>query len=390
MSGTDALRGGPLAGVRIIELAGIGPGPMAGMLLADMGAEVVLVERDVVRNSLSDGDISFRGKRSVVLDLKKTDGREAFLRLVETADAVIEGFRPGVCERLGIGPDECLHRNPRTIFGRITGWGQSGPLAKSAGHDINYIALTGALFSTGRAGAPPSIPLNLVGDMGGGGMLLAFGVVCGILNARVSGRGQVVDAAMVDGASLLMWMIHSWHAQGRWDVHRRGVNLLDGGSPYYDTYETRDGGYVSIGPLEPQFYSDLLARLGIDDERFTDQQNRAHWPVLRERLTHVFLSRTRAEWQQLLEGTDTCFAPVLALDEVPRHPHNREREAYLDIGGVIQPAPAPRFSATPPRVRHGPPDAGADTTSILLGLGYGMDELAAMRESGAIRESANA
>lgn len=375
---------GPLAGFKIIELAGIGPGPMAGMLLADMGAEVILVERSARRNPLSDGDISFRGKRSVVINLKHQEGRDAFLRLIQTADAVIEGFRPGVAERLGVGPKEALSRNPRLVYGRITGWGQDGPLANAAGHDINYIALAGALFAIGHADARPTIPLNLIGDMGGGGMLLAFGILCGLLHAKQSGHGQVIDAAMVDGVAILMWLIHSLHAKGNWSAQVRGTNLLDGGAPYYDVYRTRDNQYVCIGSIEPQFYSELLRRLGINEHEFADQSDRQLWPHLRNELEKVFARRTRSEWQTLLEGTDVCFAPVLAPDEVASHPHNKARQTYWDIGGTLQPAPAPRFSRTPGAVRHPPQYPGQDTEVILKAAGYSSEHIADLKRTGAI------
>lgn len=369
---------GPLTGFRVIELAGIGPGPMAGMLLADMGADVVRVERSRSRNPLADQDASFRGKKSLALDLKQPAGREVLLRLVERSDAIIEGFRPGVVERLGIGPEECLARNPRLVYGRITGWGRDGPLAHSAGHDINYIALTGALYSTGRDRQPPTVPLNLVGDMGGGGMLLAFGVVCALLHARIHGKGQVVDAAMVDGAALLMWMMQSWHARGEWNADARGVNLLDGGAPFYDVYQTLDGGYVCIGPLENEFYLLLLDKLGLDRDRFGRQYDRDRWPELRSELTRAFASRTRAEWQALLEGTDACFAPVLSMAEAPAHPHNLYRRTYASVDGVMQPSPAPRFSVTPPAIRHGTRAPGQDNETVLGEAGFSAEEIEAL------------
>jgi len=345
------------------------------MLLADFGAEVVRVERSLKANPLSNSDISFRGKRSVVVDLKKPQGRELLLRLVERSDALIEGFRPGVAERLGVGPADCWSRNERLVYGRITGWGQDGPLASAAGHDINYIALTGALHAVGAADRKPVLPLNLVGDMGGGGMLLALGVLGALLETSKSGRGQVVDAAMVEGAALLMWLIHSWRAQGQWDATERGANLVDGGAPFYDVYETLDGKYISIGALEPQFYGELLERLELPREKFADQYDRAMWPELRNTFAATFLSKSREEWQRLLEGTDVCFAPVLRLDEVQRHPHNQYRNSYEELDGVVHPSSAPKFSRTPGCIRHGAKPIGSDTLELLSELGYSSDQV---------------
>ena len=317
---------GPLQGIRVIELQGIGPGPFCGMMLSDMGAEVIRIDRaGNVSGIDSDNppiDVLARGRSSIGVDLKNPEGVEVVLRLIETADALIEGFRPGVMERLGLGPEECLARNPRLVFGRMTGWGQEGPYAMAAGHDINYIALAGALEPIGRHGEAPVPPLNLVGDFGGGGMLLAFGVVCAVVEAQRSGQGQVVDAAMVDGAASLMAMFHSMRALGVWN-DERGTNLLDTGSHFYDVYECADGRYISIGSIEPQFYSELLRLTGLDQEEdFASQMVRTSWPDLKERISAVFMTKTRDEWCEIMDATDVCFAPVLTLAEAPDHPHN--------------------------------------------------------------------
>jgi alpha-methylacyl-CoA racemase len=369
---------GPLNGITVIELGGIGPGPMAGMMLADMGAEVIRVERSLDRPRFQSRDASFRGKKSIVLDLKSAQGVEVLLRLLAKADVLIDPYRPGVLERLGLGPEVCLARNERLIYGRITGWGQQGPLANSAGHDINYTALTGALHGVGRAGESPVPPLKLVGDMGGGGMLLAYGIVCALLETRKSGKGQVIDAAMIDGAAQLMWMIHSMHAAGLWDAERRGANLLDGGAPFYDTYETSDGKHIAIGALEPQFYAELIERIGADPSRFENRNDRTRWPDLRAELARLFKTRTRAEWCEMLEGTDACFAPVLSMAEAPNHPHHRARGTYTSVDGFAQPAPAPRFSRTVPEVRHGQRVPGADGYQVLTSAGFSREEIVAL------------
>jgi alpha-methylacyl-CoA racemase len=377
---------GPLAGVRVLEVAGIGPGPFCAMVLADMGADVLRIDRaGAVRGgdpSSPPTDVLNRGRRSVGVDLKHPDGAALVLRLVESADALVEGFRPGVAERLGIGPDECLARNPRLVYGRMTGWGQDGPYAAAAGHDINYIALSGVLHAVGREGGAPVPPLNLVGDFGGGGLLLAFGVVCGVLEARSSGRGQVVDAAMVDGAALLSTMVHGFLAAGLWE-DRRGVNLLDTGAWFYDVYETADGRWVSVGSLEPQFFAELVERVGLGDD-VPAQYDRSSWPAMRERLAAAFRTRTRDEWCELLEGTDVCFAPVLSLGEAPAHPHNAHRGTFTEVAGVVQPAPAPRFSRTPGAVARPPAHAGQHTDEALADWGIGGDEVASLRASGAV------
>ncbi|MFQ5947968.1 MAG: CaiB/BaiF CoA transferase family protein, partial [Acidimicrobiia bacterium] len=349
---------GPLEGVKVVEIAGIGPGPFCAMMLADMGAEVLRVDRaDAVvggEPGPAPRDLLNRGRRSVGVDLKDPAGAEVVVRLAERGDALIEGFRPGVAERLGIGPDECLSRNPRLVYGRMTGWGQAGPLAHAAGHDINYIALAGTLNAIGRAGQAPVPPVNLIGDFGGGGMMLAFGIVCALLERERSGQGQVVDAAMVDGAALLSTMIHGLRAMGTWS-DERGTNLLDTGAHFYDVYETADGGFVSIGALEPQFFAELLRLTGLEGEALPHQLDRSEWPKLKERFAAVFKSKTRDEWTALLEGTDVCFAPVLSMAEAPQHPHNRSRGTFVEVQGVLQPAPAQRFSRTKPSINAPPP-----------------------------------
>jgi alpha-methylacyl-CoA racemase len=375
---------GPLHGVKIIELAGIGPAPFAGMMLADMGAEVLRVDRvEAVRSAARPPvtEVLGRGKRSVGVDLKHPEGRRAVLRLVEQADALIEGFRPGVTERLGVGPDECLARNPRLVYGRMTGWGQDGPYANMAGHDINYIALSGTLAMIGRAGEEPVPPLNLIGDFGGGGMLLAYGVVAALLETVRSGQGQVIDAAMVDGAALLASMIHGLRALGVWG--ERGTNLLDTGAWYYDVYETADGEYVSFGSLEPRFYQEMTRIVGLDDP--PGQNDRAAWQTARERMRLLMKTRTRAEWTELLEGSDACFAPVLNPDEAARHPHNRQRATFTEVAGVTQPAPAPRFSRTTPEIAGPPAAPGQHTDEALADWGFGASEVAELRQAGAVR-----
>jgi alpha-methylacyl-CoA racemase len=377
---------GPLQGVRILEVAGIGPGPFAAMMLADMGAEVLRLDR-IGGNRGPRGvpaSILDRGRRSVALDLKHADAVELVLRLVESADALTEGFRPGVMERLGLGPDVCLARNPRLVYGRMTGFGQDGPYADMAGHDINYIALAGVLEHIGRRGEAPVPPMNLVGDFGGGGMLLAFGVVCALLEASRSGQGQVVDAAMVDGSAVLMAMMHGLRAMGFWS-EERGTNIIDTGAHFYDVYETADGRYVSIGSIEPQFYAELLRLTGLEGEPdLPAQMDRAAWPAMKERLAAIFKAKTRDEWCQLLEGTDVCFAPVLSMSEAPGHPHNQARGTFVEVDGVTQPAPAPRFSRTPPELGNPARSPGADTDAALADWGVSGDEIAKLRSVGAI------
>jgi alpha-methylacyl-CoA racemase len=378
---------GPLKGVKVIELAGIGPGPFCGMMLSDMGAEVLRIDRaQHVRGKASRhraADVVGRGRRSVGVDLKNLAGVETILRLIERADVLIEGFRPGVMERLGLGPDVCLARNPRLVYGRMTGWGQQGPLAHAAGHDINYIALGGALHAIGRAGERPLPPLNLVGDYGGGGMLLAFGVLAALVERSQSGKGQVVDAAMVDGAAVLMALFHGMRAAGFWR-DERGTNLLDTGAHFYDVYETADGKYVALGSIEPQFYAELLRLTGLGDESLPAQTDRARWPEMKERLAKVIKAKTRDEWTEIMEGSEVCFAPVLSMAEAPEHRHNKARGTFIELEGVVQPAPAPRFSRTPPEVAGPPAYLGQHTDEVLADWGFSADEIAQLRERKAI------
>ncbi|MEM6999997.1 MAG: CaiB/BaiF CoA-transferase family protein [Pseudomonadota bacterium] len=373
---------GPLSGYRIIELAGIGPGPFCGMMLSDMGAEVIRVER-LSSATEAPKDVLARNRRSLALDLKHPQGVETVLRLAAKADGLFEGFRPGVTERLGLGPEDCMARNPRLVYGRMTGWGQDGPLAQAAGHDINYIGLAGALHAIGRPGELPVPPLNLVGDFGGGGMLLAFGMVCGMLEAQKSGHGQVVDAAMVDGTAALMAMFFSMGASGAFKPER-GTNLLDGGAHFYDSYPTSDGKAICIGSIEPQFYALLVEKAQLDPERFAPQMDPSRWPELKQELTQVFLTKTQAEWCELMEGTDVCFAPVLSIFEAPEHPHNKARQAFQEVDGVMQHSPAPRFSRTQAEISHGARVPGQDTLSVLEDCGFSADEIGALGDSGVI------
>ena len=365
---------GPLAGYRIIELAGIGPGPFCGMMLSDMGAEVIRVDR-YGAGAARTKDVLARNRHSIAVDLKKPEGVETVLRLAATADGLFEGFRPGVTERLGLGPEQCMARNPKLVYGRMTGWGQEGPMAQAAGHDINYIGLSGALHAIGRKGERPVPPLNLVGDFGGGGMLLAFGMVCGLLEAQKSGKGQVIDAAMVDGAATLMAMFFTMGAAGAFK-DQRGTNLLDGGAHFYDTYETSDGKHICIGSIEPQFYALLLEKTGVDKAQFAPQMDPAQWPALKQELTRVFKTRTQAQWCEIMEGTDVCFSPVLSIFEAPEHPHNKARGSFIEIDGVMQPAPAPRFSRTVAEVSHGARKPGEDTATVLANCGFSAAEIA--------------
>ena len=374
---------GPLQGLRVIELAGIGPCPMCAMLLAELGADVIRVDRPA-DSGLGIGmapefHLLNRSRPSIAVDLKHPDGVETVLRLVERADALIEGFRPGVTERLGLGPEDCAARNPRLVYGRVTGWGQDGPLSRAAGHDLNYIALTGALNAIGRRGSPPTPPHNLVGDFGGGALYLALGVVAALYEARESGRGQTVDAAMVDGAASLMTSAYSLRAAGISDAPR-GENILDSGAHFYDVYETSDGRYVSIAPVEPKFYAELLDRIGLDAGEAPHSANRADWPASKARLAALFRTRTRDEWCAILEGSDACFAPVLGMDEAHRHPHNAARGTFVERDGIVQPNAAPRFDRTPGGIRSSPPASGSGTRAVLADWGFTpaeIDDLAA-------------
>jgi len=370
---------GPLAGLRVVEFEAIGPGPFAGMMLADMGADVLLLDRPVDAD-LGIGhqrrfDVMRRGRRSLVVDLKTAAGVAAALRVCEKADALIEGFRPGVMERLGLGPDVLLGRNPRLVYGRMTGWGQTGPLAERAGHDIDYIAIAGVLHAIGRAGEAPVPPLNLVGDFGGGGMLLAFGIACGVIEARTSGRGQVVDAAMIDGAALLATMFSGFLASGIWR-DERGTNILDSGAPWYDTYETRDGRHVAVGAIEAKFYAELLARLGLDAALARTQHDRATWPALRATLAARFREKTRDEWSDVFAGADACVAPVLTFAESRAHPQVVARAGAIELGGFAQPAPAPRFARTPAAATRPPPERGSGGAEALAEWGFDAEEIA--------------
>ncbi|MDG2459746.1 MAG: CaiB/BaiF CoA-transferase family protein [Luminiphilus sp.] len=374
---------GSLHGYTIIELAGIGPAPMGAMILADMGAEVIRIERPGAADPKSAEPISGRNKKSVVLDLKQEAGREALLALVEKADAFIDPYRPGVCEKLGFGPDICLARNPRLVFARMTGWGQSGPLAQAAGHDLNYIAITGALHAIGRKGERPVVPLNLVGDFGGGGMLLVTGVMGGLLEAAQSGKGQVVDVAMVDGTAQLMWMMQGFQQIGAWNAEERESNLLDGAAHFYDTYECSDGKYVAVGAIEPQFYAELLARADVTDPQFVAQHESSQWPELKDKLGQVLKTRTRDEWDALMAGSDACFAPVLTMVEATQYAANTDRSVYQVVEGLTHPSPAPRFERTPSEIRHGTRALGSDTAAVLRDAGISDTDIEAMLCSGA-------
>ena len=374
---------GALSGYKVIELAGIGPAPMGGMILADMGAEVIRIERPGAADPKVAEPISGRNKKSVVLDLKQDAGKAALMALIEQADALIDPYRPGVCEKLGFGPDACLARNPRLVFARMTGWGQTGPLAQAAGHDLNYIAITGALHAIGRRGERPVVPLNLVGDFGGGGMLLVTGVMGGLLEAAQSGQGQVIDVAMVDGTAQLMWMMQGFQQIGAWNAEEREANLLDGAAHFYDTYECADGKYVAIGAIEPQFYAELLARAEVTDPEFQAQHDAAQWPELKQKMGEVLKTKTRDEWDALMAGSDACFAPVLTMVEATAYSANTERSVYTDVEGLTHPAPAPRFSRTPSQIRHGTQALGADTVSVLEDSGMEASAIQALLETGA-------
>lgn len=385
-------RSGPLAGLKIVEFAGIGPAPMAAMLLSDLGADIIVIDRlepsglGIARPTRF--DVTRRGRRSVALDLKRPEGIACALALVAKADALIEGFRPGTMERLGLGPEICLERNSRLVYGRVTGWGQSGPLAPAAGHDLNYIALSGALSAIGRAGQAPSVPLNLIGDYGGGAMLLGFGIVCALLAARQSGEGQVVDTAMAEGSATLMASLFGLAAAG---LHgpERGTNLLDSGAPHYETYACADGEWIAIAPIEKKFRDELLRRIGFDPEQFPDVDDRASWPQARGLLGRRFAERSRSEWCALLEGTDACFAPVLSLSEAPEHVHAKARRSFIAIDGVLQPAPQPRFSRTPaptPTAARAPGEGGR---AILGEWGLPVAEIDRLQQAGILRATAD-
>lgn len=377
---------GPLSGTQIVELAGIGPGPFCAMMLADMGAEVIRVDRpdQVGSGNWNSHDVLNRGRRTIAVNLKHPDGVEVVMKLIEAADGLIEGFRPGVAERLGLGPDSCWERNPGLVYGRMTGWGQNGPLSQTAGHDIDYIAVSGVLGAIGREGERPVPPLNLVGDFGGGGLLLAFGMVCGLLEARESGLGQVVDAAMTDGSSILSTFVYGLAAAGLWDLDSKGTNLLDSGAPWYDTYTTADGLYMAVGAIEPQFYAALLKGLGFAETDLPAQHDRTRWPDLRRAFSERFAEKTREGWVAVFEGTDACVAPVLRLGEAAEHPHNVARSTFVDIDGITQPAPAPRFSRTPSATPAPPAGPGTHTDLVLADMGLSGSAIKALRESGAI------
>ena len=378
---------GPLSGKRIIEIAGIGPGPFCAMLLSDLGAEVIRVDRaSTVADELPDFpslDLLNRGRRSIGINLKDPEGVETVLKLIESSDALIEGFRPGVAERLGIGPEDCLTRNPKLIYGRMTGWGQYGSYSSMAGHDINYIALSGVLGMIGRKDEKPVPPVNLIGDFGGGGMILALGVCAALVEVASSGKGQVIDAAMTDGSALLATMVHSFKAMGIWGD--RGTNLLDTGAPFYDVFECSDGKFISIGSIEPQFYSQLLRITGLDQQENPKQMDRQSWDEMKSKIASAIKSKSREEWENLMEGTDVCFAPVLTIDEAYDHPHNLERNTFIEVAGVKQPAPAPRFSRTPASITSPPPHPGEHTEEILLDSGFTTSEIFSLREKNVIR-----
>ena len=379
---------GPLKGIRIIEMAGIGPGPFAGMLLADLGTEVIRIDRSKAGMTTNGGpvDVMNRGKKSISVDLKNPEGVEVVLKLIETADALLEGYRPGVMEKLGLGPDVCLARNEKLVFGRMTGWGQTGPLAHTAGHDINYIAITGALDSIGTTDSGPIVPLNLLGDFGGGSMYLIMGLLAGIIEAKNSGKGQAIDVAITDGVISLMSFMHGFKAMGMWESGRN-INMLDGTAHYYDTYQCSDGEWISIGSIEPQFYALLEQKLGIDLQSadFMVQYDKARWPALKEQVKQVILGKPSAYWCELMEATDVCFAPVLSLQDSPEYPHNKQRQSYVEIEGVTQSAPAPRFSRTPSEIGNVAVVNGANTEELLSSLGFDEKAITALTESGAVK-----
>ncbi|WP_037493009.1 CaiB/BaiF CoA transferase family protein [Sneathiella glossodoripedis] len=379
---------GPLAGIKIVEMGGIGPGPMCALLLADMGAEIIRIDRLQETGLGVHTDPKFnllmRGRRSIAVDSKSEAGREVILKLIEQADALIEGFRPGVMERLGLGPDVVFERNERIAYGRMTGWGQDGPLARAAGHDLNYIALSGALHAIGRKDGPPTPPLNLVGDFGGGALYLAMGLLAAILEAKTSGKGQVVDASMVEGAANLMTTFFGLKAAGRW-TDERGTNILDSGAHFYDVYETADGKYVSIGSIEGKFYKLLLEKTCLDKEELPDQMDVSQWPLLKEKLAKVIKQKTRDQWCDIMEGSDVCFAPVLSITEVADHPHNKARGSFVEVDGVLQPGPAPKFSRTPSEIQRPPCAPGQHTDEALADWGFEVAEIASLKDKSVIR-----
>jgi alpha-methylacyl-CoA racemase len=379
---------GPLGGLKIIEFAGVGPNPFCAMLLADMGAEVVTLDRIAPSGLGIKKEDRFnpttRSRRSIAVDLKSREGRAVALRLLQKADACTESNRPGVMERLGLGPDDCWAANPRLVYGRATGWGQEGPLSHTVGHDLNYLALSGLLSMIGPAEGPPSIPLNLLGDYAAGGLYLALGILSAVFEARGSGRGQIVDAAMIDGLGSLMTHQFGFLGSGNW-LPKRGSNFLDGGAPWYNVYRTRDDGYVSAAPIEPKFYRNFLGVLGLDPADLPDQMDRESWPEMRRRFADIFATKTRAEWCDLFDGIEACFAPVLSVQEAVKHPHQSARGAFVDIGGVVQPSPSPRFSRTPAKVRCPPPSPGSDTVDVLRDWEFSAEEIDALRLSSVIR-----
>lgn len=374
---------GPLAGIKVVEMAGIGPGPFTAMMLSDLGAEVIRVDRLSHKGKGHRANVLNRGRKSIAIDLKNPKGVEATMGLIEKADVVLEGFRPGVMERLGLGPDDCLARNPRLVFGRMTGWGQSGPLAQAAGHDINYISIGGALGAMGYADRPPAPPLNLVGDFGGGAMYLLTGILAALIERSSSDRGQVVDAAMTDGTASLLSPFYGLMAMNMWTTDRFS-NRLDGGAFYYGSYECSDGKYISIGSLEPQFYALLLEKAGITDPEFKNQLDEEAWPAKREKLAALFKSKSRQEWCNIMEGTDVCFAPVLNLAEAPDHPHNKARNTFVEVDGVVQPAPAPRFSRTQGEIQGSAAIAGEHSEEVLRDWGYTDQEISELKAANAL------
>lgn len=376
---------GPLAGITVIEMKGLGPGPYAGMLLADLGAEVIVVERSSKPSGIApppEMDCNSRGKKSIALNLKSPEGLATLMRLVEKADVLFEGFRPGVAERLGFGPDVCLQHNPKLVYGRITGWGQTGPLSHLAGHDINYISITGALAAIGSK-EKPEVPLNIVGDYAGGSLFLVIGILSALLEAQKSGQGQVIDSAITDGSASVMSLFYTMTRTGEWH-NQRQYNMLDGGAPYYDVYETSDGKYVSIGSIEPQFYALLIEKAGLDPEFFADQQNKARWPEMKAKLIEVIKGKTCDEWCAIMADSDVCFAPVLDYEQAPSHPHNIARETYIDVGGMVQPGPVPKFSRSKPAQPAVPQQPGADTEAVLASIGYSKDDIAQLRQDGVL------